>query len=158
MSFDGDFIGKFHQLARENLYQFRAGLARLGVAFLEEQAALGFQQIDAQTFRGDGHADLVLHVLKRGNLLHHLLQLLFQALQILAIHGERFADARVGGAGLTALSGGILKIAAHRFLHFFARAQQPQNDKQRHHRSDEIGIGDFPGAAVLIIVLCALAS
>ena len=46
-------------------------------------------------------------------------------------------------------SGGILEIAADGFLDLLAAVHQPEHDEQGHHGGHEIGIGDFPGAAVV---------
>ena len=76
--------------------------------------------------------------------------------QILAVQREGFPGARVGGAGLPALSRGIQEISADGLLHFLAGAQQPQNDEQRHHRRDEVGVSYLPRAPMRIIVVAGV--
>ena len=83
----------------------------------------GLQQIDAQPLRRHGHFDLILHVLEGGDLLHGLLNLLFDVLQLRFGERQGFPNARAGGSGLTALAGGVLKIAPDGLLDFFAGAQ-----------------------------------
>ena len=34
-------------------------------------------------------------------------------------------------------------------LLFAGCVQQPQQQEKRHHRGDEVGVGDFPGAAMV---------
>ena len=73
-----------------------------------------------------------------------------------SVSDQRFADAGGGGTGLVAFAGGVLKIAAHRLLDFFARAQQPKNDEERHHGRYEVGIGHLPGPAMLVVMVVGL--
>ena len=56
---------------------------------------------------------------------------------------------RFAGSNLRAVTGRIAKIACDGLLDRFAGSQQPQNDEQRHHRCQEIGIRRFPGAPVM---------
>ena len=44
---------------------------------------------------------------------------------------------------------GLLKKALICSQHFFGGAHQPKHDEESHHGSDKIGVGDFPGAAVV---------
>ena len=37
----------------------------------------------------------------------------------------------------------------HRLVLAIGRAEEPEHEKERHHGGDEVGIGDFPGAAVM---------
>ncbi len=55
-----------------------------------------------------------------------------------------------------ALAGWVLKIAADRLLDFFAGAQQPKNDEERHHGRYEVGVGYLPGAAMLVVMVVSL--
>ena len=50
------------------------------------------------------------------------------------------------------MPGRIAEIAADCFLDLFTAAQQPQHDKQRHHRSDKIGEGNLPRPAMVTAV------
>ena len=52
-------------------------------------------------------------------------------------------------AGLVGGAMGIAEIAADGVLNLLAAVEQPKNDKERHHRGDKIGVGDFPRAAVV---------
>ena len=52
-----------------------------------------------------------------------------------------------------AFAGWVLEITADGLLHFFARAQQPKDDEERHHGRDEIGVSHFPSPAMLVIVM-----
>mgnify|MGYP004162852377 CR=1 FL=1 len=40
-------------------------------------------------------------------------------------------------------------LAGIRTLGGLARTQQPQQQEKRHHRGDEVSVGDFPGAAMV---------
>ena len=153
MSFDRHFVRKLHQFARENLQQLGSGLGRLGIAGLKEQAALGFDQIDSQTLGGQGDSDLFLHVFKCRNLLQAC-----SSFSLRCCSSSRFSVSVSPTPALVVpvwrpLPGGIQEISADGLLHFFAGAQQPQNNEQRHHRRDEVRVRDFPGSAVPVIVI-----
>ena len=90
MSFDRYFIGKLHQLGRQNLQELGSGFGRLGIARFKEKPALGLDQIDPQTLGGQRDFDLLLHVLERRNLLQDLFQFFLEMLQLVAIQRERF--------------------------------------------------------------------
>ena len=50
------------------------------------------------------------------------------------------------------VAGGVFEVSADGFLNLLAGVEQPEDDEERHHGGDEIGIGDFPGAAVMAAV------
>ena len=56
------------------------------------------------------------------------------------------------GADFFRGAGGVLEVSADGFLNLLAGVQQPEDDEERHHGGDEIGVGDFPCAAVVAAV------
>jgi len=81
-----------------------------------------------------------------------LFQLGFQLGHVVFGEGEILAGTLHGRSNFRGGAGGIFKISAYRFLHFFAGTEQPEHDEQGHHGGNEIGVGDLPGAAVMASV------
>ncbi len=53
-------------------------------------------------------------------------------------------------------TGGIFEVTGHCLLDRLAGVHEPENDKQRHHRRNKIGVGNLPGAAVMAAVAAFL--
>ena len=56
------------------------------------------------------------------------------------------------GADFLGVAGGVFEISANGFLNLLAGVEKPENDKERHHGGDEIGVGDLPCAAMVAAV------
>src|SRR5262249_44395822 len=69
---------------------------------------------------------------------------------------DAFPGSSHGTAEACTCSRRIAKIRADRFFHLLAAVQQPEHDKQRHHRGDEIGVSDLPCPAVMPAVAAFL--
>ena len=54
-------------------------------------------------------------------------------------------------SGEIGFSGGIVEISCHRLAHMLAGIHEPEDDEERHHRGDEVGVGDLPRAAVVAV-------
>ena len=66
---------------------------------------------------------------------------------------RRFSPRPVdGAAGLFAVARGIVEVAGDGFFDLLAGVQQPEDDEERHHGGDEVGVGDLPRAAVMAAV------
>ena len=79
MTFDGELVGKFAQFLRQGDEHVAAIAVQLGAAAVEEGAAGGFGEFDAQAFGGHRHFDVAFQLFEVRHLLHGLLQLFFQA-------------------------------------------------------------------------------
>ena len=97
-----------------------------------------------------GDVDEILQPVKILHLLRHgFFDFLFQVLHVVYLDLHRLARAGDSGPYHFSFSTRVAKIAAHRLLHALTAAEQPQHDEQGHHRSDEVGIGDFPCPAMM---------
>ena len=79
-------------------------------------------------------------------------KLFFQFRHVVAYEDEVFSRAHHVGADFFRGSGGIFEISADGFLNLLAGVEQPEDDEERHHGGDEVGVGDFPRAAVVAAV------
>jgi len=90
------------------------------------------------------------------HLLHCCLQLFFELGHVVAGQREILSGARHVGADFFGCARGIFEISADGLLNLLARVEQPENDEQRHHRSDKVGIRDLPRAPVVTAVAALL--
>src|SRR5208337_415193 len=58
----------------------------------------------------------------------------------------------LGCARQLPFAGGIFEVSADRLLDLLAGVHEPENDEQRHHRGDEIGIGHLPSTSMVTAV------
>ena len=149
MAFDGKFVGQTGDLLGELDEQFGSIGLELGAAGVEESAAGGFRELDAKTFGGHSHFDVALELFEIRHLPHRLLQLFFQLGHVIAGQDEIFAGALHVGANFLRSSCGIFEVSADGDLNLFAAVKQPQNDEERHHGGNEVGIGYLPCAAMM---------
>jgi hypothetical protein len=64
-----------------------------------------------------------------------------------------FARTHLISTNFLGIAGGILEVSANSFLRLLTGIEEPEDDEQCHHGGHEIGIGDFPRAAVMAAVL-----
>src|ERR1019366_136225 len=152
VAFDGEFVGEFAQFLGEGDEHVAAIAFQLGAAAVEESATGGFGEFDAEAFGGHRHLDVAFQAFEIRHLLHGLLQLFFQAGHVVVSEDEVLARSGHVGSDFLGVAGGVFEISANGFLNLLAGAEEPENDKERHHGGDEIGVGDLPCAAVVAAV------
>src|SRR5579875_1206337 len=90
--------------------------------------------------------DVVFELVEVGHLANGFFQLVFDLFQVVLGNflGWQFLESgQLGGARR------VLEVAADGLLYGLAGVHQPEHDEQGHHRGDEIGISNLPGAAVV---------
>src|SRR5437588_35971 len=92
--------------------------------------------------------NMLFQLAHRWMLAYRLFELLLQHWHLLFGDGDAMAAARHPGTDGLGKSFRIAEIAGDGLLHVIARAHEPQDEEERHHRGDEIRVGHFPGAAV----------
>src|SRR6185436_4342058 len=50
----------------------------------------------------------------------------------------------------------VAEVSADGRLHFLPLSNQPEHQEERHHRRDEISVGDFPGATMMAAAVISL--
>src|ERR1039458_1054257 len=153
VAFDGEFVGEFAQFLGEGDEHVAAIAFQLGAAAVEESATGGFGEFDAEAFGVHRHLDVAFQAFEIRHLLHGLLQLFFQAGHVVVSEDEVLARSGHVGSDFLGVAGGVFEISANGFLNLLAGAEEPENDKERHHGGDEIGVGDLPCAAVVALFI-----
>ena len=140
------FIGKQRQhLAPEFRRRRASGFKKGAVTTLD--------QFHAKAFARNRDPHIFFDLLESAHVLNRLFQLFFQFRHLGFVDRQTFAtDTAKPVADVLAFAGGIGEIPAHRLLHLFAAAKEPQHNKQRHHGRNEIGVSHFPGPAVVSTV------
>ena len=91
-------LGRLAEFLGESDQHFATVAIELGTAAIEESAAGGFGEFDAQTFGGDGHLDVAFQFFEIRHLPHGLLQLFLQLRHVVAGENEIFAGPSHVGA------------------------------------------------------------
>lgn len=91
-----------------------------GAAVLKEKSAFLLQQLNPQALTGDGDLDVVLHLLELRQFTHGLLEFVFQLAHVVLCHREDLTGAGHVGPGHLPVAGGVLEVAADRFLDLLA--------------------------------------
>src|SRR5579863_2434541 len=119
----------------------------------EERTLRRFHQVDPKPFGRDCDLDLVLKFVQRIEVMDRSQQVGLQLLQILLFDRRddnvRALFARTDEFGSRS---GVLEVAANRVSDFLARVHQPENDEQRHHGRNEVGVGYLPGSTVVPVM------
>ncbi len=137
---------------------------QLGRAGLEERLRRAIDRRDAHAVRDELIADQVVAGLAAVvELLAQLLQLALDVLlldEVLArlvvnLVLERLRLGEFLRAVAALLRDLAAEVALHRQLRFRVGTDQPEHKEQRHHRRDEVGVRDFPAAAVMSAFMSA---
>ena len=115
-----------------------------------------FDELDAEALGSDGDFDLLDEFFEVLALLDLLLEFLFQLLQLFLVRVGNgcgaISSSRHGGAEQSRSSLGIVEVSGDSFLDFFAGAHEPEDDEERHHGGNEVGVGHLPCAAMVAAV------
>ncbi len=145
-----DPVRQLSDLLAERLQQFLAELGGNRTARFEKRAVLAFEQFHPEPLGRHREHHVFLDFLQRGRALDGLLKLVFQLVHVVFMDGKAFAPgASQSVSDVFPMPGRIAEIATHGLLDLFTAAQQPQHDKQRHHRGDKIGEGNLPRPAMV---------
>jgi len=149
VAFDQQLIRKLAELPRQHRQQIAAFLCRLRASRTEKRSRFILQKFDSQSFARDDQPHLIFQRLHLGHVFHRLLDLLFQLRHVVFFQVDSTSCTLRPAPLVFAFSAGIQEITANHLLRLLAGIQQPQDNEQRHHRSYEIGVRDFPRPAVM---------
>ena len=149
MALDRNFVRQFAEFAREQIQQFFTILIWSGATEIEKSAGCRFQKLDPQSFRRNCDFNLIFEFVEVGHVADRLLEFLLELRHV--VFRDYDLRSRSGSAGAELARGAcrVSEISCNGFAHRFAGVEQPKHDEQCHHRGHEIGISNFPGAAVV---------
>src|SRR6185436_3935499 len=169
VALDDDVVGELAELVADHRENALALAAQGRAAAVEEARAGSLHKLDAEALGGDAEFDLIAQRLE----VAHFQQLLPD---VIGRRGEQLMFLRqrrgIGSAGLrsrdrvhTGPPAGqdafrlliveharIAEVARDRRLDVLALRDEPHHEEERHHRGHEVGVRDFPGAAMVSAV------